>query len=244
MFASKSHRLSPGAAVSRRAKRWARRAVLALTLALSMALPSVGVGPKTARALDTGVPAPPMEATTSTGQRFNLQQQQGQVVWVDFWASWCGPCKEALPFLERMHQKYKDRGLVVVGVNVDSKASRMAKFLEGTPVTFAVVHDRDHRLAQRFQPSTMPTSYGIGVGGRIRSIHRGFHRRDERAIEARMVELLNEIRPRPVASSTPAASVPTVTQQGCVTSPGSAEHPPETPPSSSQCNDPHSHPQD
>ena len=99
---------------------------------------------------------------------------KGQVVLLDFWASWCAPCKESFPVMEKLHQEHSGKGLVVVAVSVDEKAADMEKFLKKNPVTFCVVRDAKHELVKATDVSTMPTSFLIDRAGKVRFTHSGF----------------------------------------------------------------------
>ncbi|MBW1876570.1 MAG: TlpA family protein disulfide reductase, partial [Deltaproteobacteria bacterium] len=90
---------------------------------------------------------------------------------IDFWASWCGPCKQEMPVLEELHQKYAKQGLVIIGVNIDNNPKKMNNFLRGAPATFRIVHDRKLVIAVKYAPKTMPSSYFIGRDGKIRYVH-------------------------------------------------------------------------
>ncbi len=98
----------------------------------------------------------------------------GQVVLVDFWASWCGPCKESFPAMEELNEQYADRGLTIVAVNEDEKREDMERFLGRMPVSFAVVRDSKHKLIAAVNVETMPTSFLIGRDGKVRYTHSGF----------------------------------------------------------------------
>ena len=99
----------------------------------------------------------------------------GKVVLVDFWASWCVPCAASFPMMEELHQSYHDKGLVILGVSVDEKEGKMSAFLKKHPVSFAVVRDVDHKLADVADVQTMPTSFLIDRNGKVRFLHDGFH---------------------------------------------------------------------
>lgn len=103
---------------------------------------------------------------------------KGKVVLLDFWASWCGPCKESFPVMEELHQKYGTKGLVIVAVNVDEDAGAMKDFLKDHAVTFAIVHDATKKLVGTANIASMPTSFVIGTDGKVVSIHKGFHGKD------------------------------------------------------------------
>jgi cytochrome c biogenesis protein CcmG/thiol:disulfide interchange protein DsbE len=117
---------------------------------------------------------------------------KGKVLVLDFWASWCGPCKESFPALEDLHKKYGTKGLVVLAVNVDEKTADMKDFLKQHPVTFAIVHDATKKLVGTANISSMPTSFVIGTDGKVFSIHKGFHGKDTiKQYETEIEKLLN-----------------------------------------------------
>lgn len=146
----------------------------------------------TAAALKAGDIPPPINMPDQHGKKVVLAELKGKVVLVDFWASWCGPCKQEMPVLEGLHKKYADQGLVIVGINIDNNPKKMNSFLKGTPVSFRIVHDPKITIAQRYEPSTMPSSYFIGRGGKLRYIHEGFRKKDAAEIEERVKGLLAE----------------------------------------------------
>lgn len=145
-----------------------------------------------ARALTPGDAPPAIDMPDQTGEKVELAALKGKVVIVDFWASWCGPCKQEMPVLEALHRKYAAQGLVIVGVNIDSSPKKMNRFLKGTPVSFRIVHDRKLVVANRYEPDTMPTSYFIGRDGMVRYVHEGFGKGDAGALEERVKALLAE----------------------------------------------------
>jgi cytochrome c biogenesis protein CcmG, thiol:disulfide interchange protein DsbE len=163
---------------------WSAAALVRLALALSLALATVA---GTAAALDKGTRMPELSGKDLTGKPVNVA---GKVVIVDFWATWCAPCKEEMPVLERLYQKYKARGLVVVGVSVDEEAGNVGPFIKKMKVSFPIVHDAGHKLADRFKPPKMPSSYVIDRKGIVRHIHEGYHAKDAAALEAEVAALL------------------------------------------------------
>jgi thiol-disulfide isomerase/thioredoxin len=166
-------------------RRGRRTALLAgLTAALIVAT--------TAKALTPGDVPPAIDIADRAGKKVDLRELIGQVVLVDFWASWCGPCREEMPVLEELHKKYADRGLVIVGVNIDHSEKKMNGFLKSTPVSFRVVHDRKLAVASKYEPATMPSSYFIARDGKIRYIHEGFRKKEAIELEARIHTLLAE----------------------------------------------------
>ncbi len=103
-----------------------------------------------------------------------LPNLKGKVVLLDFWASWCGPCKRSFPVMKELEEKYGPRGFQVVAVSVDEKASAMASFLKKEKPSFVVLRDSEGRLARAAQIEAMPTSFLIGSDGRVLSVHSGF----------------------------------------------------------------------
>lgn len=111
---------------------------------------------------------------TAFGLQGRVPATKGKVVVVDFWASWCAPCKESFPALERLQKAYQARGLEVVAINVDTKREAMDRFLESYPVSFSVVRDASKRMVEWTKPEAMPTSLVIDRAGRVVAVHAGF----------------------------------------------------------------------
>lgn len=145
-----------------------------------------------ADALSTGSRAPEIGLKDLKGNLVRMSALKGRVVVVDFWASWCAPCKDEMPVLDRLYRKYRGEGLVVVGVNQDRSDVNVRDFLRRAPVSFPVVRDQDHRVARRYQPGKMPSSYVIDRHGIVRHVHEGFSARDAKSIEREVHELLQK----------------------------------------------------
>jgi len=95
-------------------------------------------------------------------------------VMLDFWASWCDPCKESFPLMDQLQKKYGPQGLVVIAVNVDEKRADMEAFLKKNAASFTVVRDAGQKLVDKAGIGTMPTSFLIGRDGKVRHVHTGF----------------------------------------------------------------------
>lgn len=100
---------------------------------------------------------------------------QGQVILLDFWASWCAPCKASFPAMEGLHKAYKDRGLTIIAVNEDADRKDMERFLKSAGVSFAILRDAEQKLVEAADVQTMPASFLIDRTGQIRFVHEGFH---------------------------------------------------------------------
>lgn len=143
-----------------------------------------------AAALDVGTSPPEIGLPALDGGTVSLAGLRGKVVVVDFWASWCAPCKQEMPVLESLYKRFKDRGLVVVGVSVDNERGNAQRFAREVRVTFPIVHDAGHVVADRFHPPKMPTSYVIDKAGKVRFVHAGYRAEDARKLEQEITSLL------------------------------------------------------
>jgi thiol-disulfide isomerase/thioredoxin len=115
----------------------------------------------------------------------------GKIVLVDFWASWCGPCKKSFPAMNALQKKYADKGLVIVAINVDDQSANMDSFLKKTPANFAVLWDSHQTFVNKVDVHTMPTSFLLDKDGKVRFVHSGFLGAEtERQYEAEIESLL------------------------------------------------------
>jgi cytochrome c biogenesis protein CcmG, thiol:disulfide interchange protein DsbE len=133
-------------------------------------------------ALDNGATAPALDLP-GTKAAVNLADMKGKVVYVDFWASWCKPCKQSFPFLNELQAKYQGKGLQIVGVNVDAKREDADGFLAETPAQFAIGFDSKGEAAKRYDVKSMPSSVIVGRDGKVLAVHRGFKPEDRAEIE-------------------------------------------------------------
>ncbi|MEE3319677.1 MAG: TlpA disulfide reductase family protein [Pseudomonadota bacterium] len=113
-----------------------------------------------------------------------------KVIYVDFWASWCGPCRRSFPWLNHMQAKYGDKGFTVIGVNVDPERDDAQRFLHKYPATFPLVYDPDGELATRYALQGMPSSVLLNADGKELSRHIGFSGKHKGEYEQEIVQLL------------------------------------------------------
>ena len=121
----------------------------------------------------------PTTGQAMAGDDLDLADFEGRVVVIDFWASWCVPCRRSFPWLNAMQSKYADDDLVIIGVNVDRVSADADQFLERYPATFKIIYDSEADLAQRFGVQAMPSSFVIGRDGTIRNRHLGFKKKKQ-----------------------------------------------------------------
>lgn len=119
-------------------------------------------------------PAPAAHGVVDLGGG-ELPSMQGKIVLVDFWASWCAPCKASFPMMARLQKDYAERGFTVVAIGIDEKPALATAFVKKMTPTFPTLHDRAQTLVQKVVPPTMPTSYLVDREGRVRFVHSGFH---------------------------------------------------------------------
>ena len=120
----------------------------------------------------------------------DLSQYHGKVVYLDFWASWCKPCRQSFPWMNRMQDKYGDQGLVIIAVNLDEDRADADRFLKELPAKFQVVYDPEGQLAAEYKLIGMPSSFIIDRDGGVHSRHMGFHDSSPAEYEAEIQSLL------------------------------------------------------
>jgi len=143
--------------------------------------------------LDRGAAAPPCSAPLLDGSRaISVADYRGKVVYLDFWASWCPPCRESFPFMNELERDLGDRGLAIVAVSVDKTAEDARGFAASHPVRFALALDRAGACPAAYQLPGMPTSFIIDKRGMVRAVHAGFRASDAPEIRRQLSEALDE----------------------------------------------------
>jgi peroxiredoxin len=164
--------------MSSKFKSWLRGATVAGTVAM-IAMTSM-VGASTSL-------APSFTLPSRSGDTVSLAQLKGKVVMLNFWASWCGPCRQEMPLLDQMHKRYSALGFTLVGVNVDANSKDAEEWLSKTPVSFPVLFDRESKVSAMYDVKAMPSTVFIDRKGNVRALHKGYKAGDEG-------EYLNQIR--------------------------------------------------
>ena len=163
-----------------RLKSWMRTAALTGALAMTSL-----VGASSAL-------APSFTLPSRSGDTVSLAQLKGKVVMLNFWASWCGPCRQEMPLLDQMHKRYSALGFTLVGVNVDANSKDAEEWLSKTPVSFPVLFDRESKVSAMYDVKAMPSTVFIDRKGNVRYLHRGYKPGDESAYLDQIRTLLKE----------------------------------------------------
>jgi peroxiredoxin len=135
-------------------------------------------------------PAPDFTLRSLNGANLRLREQRGRVVMLNFWATWCGPCREEMPQLNKLYAKYRASGFVLLGVNVDDDAHHASDAASKMGLAFPVLLDTDKTVSRLYDVSTMPSTMLIDRDGRLRHLHRGYHAGYEDEYDRQIRELL------------------------------------------------------
>jgi peroxiredoxin len=149
-----------------------RNRIAAIIAAVALALPALAADP-------TGAPAPQFTLGARSGQNVSLAQYKGQVVMLNFWASWCGPCRQEMPLLESIYKKYNRLGFTLIGVNVEPDSNAANEWLKQTPVSFPILYDKESKVSKMYDVAGMPSTVIIDRTGKVRVLHRGYKPGDE-----------------------------------------------------------------
>jgi peroxiredoxin len=145
-----------------------------------------------ANALEIGQQAPDFTLKSIQGKNLNLTEQRGQIIVLNFWASWCGPCRQEMPELNALHQKFNPLGVSVWGVNVEQENQAGRDFLAGLSLTFPIFFDESNQISAQYQVEAMPTTVIIGRNGKVRYQFRGYKAGYEKKYAQAIKQLLRE----------------------------------------------------
>lgn len=143
-------------------------------------------------ALVQAAPAPDFTLKNEAGENIRLAEQRGKVVMLNFWASWCGPCRKEMPLLDEMHKRYGKAGFVLYGVNVEQDATAAKKLLKELGVSLPVLYDPESKASKLYKVDAMPTTVMIDKNGEVRYVNRGYKAGDEDKYREQIRELIRE----------------------------------------------------
>ncbi|HEX7035149.1 MAG TPA: TlpA disulfide reductase family protein [Pseudomonadales bacterium] len=155
--------------------------VLAILMLAALSAPAIAV--------TLQEPAPDFTLKSLDGSNLRLEEYRGQVVLINFWASWCGPCRQEMPLLDRLHQRYEDAGFAVLGINVEGEEAPARQLIDKIPVSFPVLIDQGQQVSERYELQAMPSTVVVDRDGVVRYVHRGYKPGDE----AKYVEVVKDL---------------------------------------------------
>ena len=137
-------------------------------------------------------PAPNFTLADRDGNTVSLEDLRGQVVMINFWASWCGPCREEMPLLEQIHQRYQPLGFTLLGVNVEENSSDAVSWLKDRPVSFPILFDPDNGVSKLYDVIAMPSTVIVDRQGNVRFLHHGYQAGYEDQYQDQIRQLVRE----------------------------------------------------
>ncbi|MDH4283986.1 MAG: TlpA family protein disulfide reductase [Gallionellaceae bacterium] len=152
---------------------------------------SLGLALATPISKADSVAAPGFSIASEKGQ-ISLAEHKGKVVYLDFWASWCGPCRASFKWLNEAQERYGPQGLVVIAINVDKDKEAARQFLKENPVNFKIGFDPEGNVAKSYEVQGMPSSYLIDRNGQVQKMHVGYRQKDKSALEEEVRKMVSE----------------------------------------------------
>ena len=168
------------------------RRVLLTSLGASALFGALVASPRARAALAPSMPAPDFTLKNAEGGNLRLGELKGRVVLVNFWATWCGPCKIEMPHLNRIYEKYKSAGFVLLGVNIDEDPKQAVALATRMGLKFPVLLDTDKSVSRRYALDSMPGTVLIDRDGKVRHVHRGYRDGVEETYDAQIRALVKE----------------------------------------------------
>jgi len=161
-----------------------KQAACALGLAAML-----GIG---SAAADTSGPAPDFTLKSSSGENLRLSEYRGEVVMINFWASWCAPCRQEMPLLDELYSQYQPMGFTILGVNVEEDSSKAKKLLGELPVSFPILFDNKSDVSKLYNVVAMPSTVMVDRNGNVRYLHQGYKPGYEDIYQQQIRELIRE----------------------------------------------------
>lgn len=136
--------------------------------------------------------APNFTLKSNNGKNIKLSELRGQVVLINFWASWCGPCRQEMPELDKLYSKYKKLGFVILGINVEENTAEALKIIADDKISFTILFDTENKVSQLYDVRAMPTSVLVSRNGNMRYLHSGYKPGDISKYKKWVKELIRE----------------------------------------------------
>lgn len=137
------------------------------------------VAPAALADVSEGDSMPGFRLPTLDGRVLDSTALEGRVVYIDFWASWCTTCRKSFPQINELHEELRGEGVVFIGINTDQDVALAERFLQGTPVDFLILSDKDQQVVSEFRPQGYPTAYVVDRAGTVRKVEAGFAGKEE-----------------------------------------------------------------
>lgn len=166
--------------------------MLKATRLLVMATLMLSAGVAFALGSLSGQQAPDFALKSLAGKNLRLSEFRGQVVVINFWATWCGPCRKEMPELEKLYQRYRYAGFTVLAVNMDETQAFAERMATRLGVSFPVLHDATQSVSRLYEVDAMPATVIVDRDGKVRSLHRGFNKGTAEIYQTEVRELLRE----------------------------------------------------
>lgn len=166
------------------------RAKLSLIAALLVCL---GLAGNASAARDMiGTPAPDFTLGSLEGSNLRLSEYQGRVVMINFWATWCGPCRQEMPLLDELYTQYQPLGFTILGVNVEEDPSKAKQLLKESPVNFPILYDDKSEVSKLYKVVAMPSTVLVDRDGNVRYLHQGYKPGYEESYQHQVRALIRE----------------------------------------------------
>ena len=142
--------------------------------------------------LKPGALAPDFTLKSQSGENLRLREYRGNVVMINFWASWCGPCRQEMPVLNQLFEKYSSAGFMLFGVNGDTDADAVSQMTKKYKISYPILLDKDKKISEMYRVNAMPMTFLIDRDGKLRYLHKGYLSGYEKDYQSEIRELLKE----------------------------------------------------
>ena len=139
-----------------------------------------------------GGPAPDFALKSHSGENLRLSEFRGEVVMINFWASWCGPCRQEMPLLDELYTQYQPLGFTILGVNVEEDPSKAKQLLKESPVNFPILFDNKSEVSKLYKVVAMPSTVLVDRDGNVRYLHQGYKPGYEESYQHQVRALIRE----------------------------------------------------